>query len=252
LTIKGNSGIGDSVYVRVICEHIPEITEVMSDYPEVFEGLPVNVIPHKSNKPANFMRVSYCGDKYRTDTTQWQDIARKAGLQPVPPLTSKWDTKEILSTARPPFCVVIKPYIPMQRNDGFGDDLEIDIENIDEAIKELKNKYYIIQCGKGYKNYNNAEIDYSDKLSLKEYINLLAVADLVISQPGNALPILEAFGRGKGVFVFTKKGERSSSRFIKAINYNKIVEKKDRITWCYDSDSPNIILEKISGIMEKG
>jgi hypothetical protein len=85
IRVRGGSGIGDALYVRVVAEHLvrsgKQVT-AMSDYSDVFIGSGAAV------EPFTRLRINvlahYSARKPLLDTTQWEDVCDTAGVGRIP------------------------------------------------------------------------------------------------------------------------------------------------------------------------
>lgn len=229
--IRGGSGLGDSVYVRVVAEHLKRRGEKMiacSNYPDVFDG---SAIPVEAFSRTNIQVLAhYTAGKTNLDTTQWQDVCRSAGVEDIP-LHFDWSVKN-LALAKSlrakangrPIVVVHGGRAPMGRTDGFGLEMLPDRAAFDAVLAALRD-CYLVRIGKGNQLYPlAADIDLTDSTSVSDLLDVAQICNGVVAQCSFAAPLAEAFDKPL-LLVFSERGLRSSHAYIKTITPKKITGK---------------------------
>lgn len=201
IIIKGQSGFGDAIYLRVIVEwlltHRPNEYLILNNYPDVFFNLPVKIQPLDRKTKVNYY-FSYL--RYKNNiTTQFSDICRSCNL---PKIEFKSELINNISTKK---TLVIPPYNPMN---GVQTSLEMkpDFNEFMEYISQYKNLDFILQ-----------------KKSFSELVHVFNEADLVISQVGWPIPLAQMLHRPV-ITIFTNRALNSSNNFISSIRPYKIQE----------------------------
>ena len=144
--IRSASGLGDSVYLRAIADHLAaegeEIT-ALSNYPEIFEGSPCRVEPFRRE---NVQIVAhYVAGKANPSTTQWEDVCLAAGVAHPVPFAFDWPIQndDLIDGVREraeglPVVLVQGGRTPMGRTDGFGKELLPDRQAFEAAIDAIR------------------------------------------------------------------------------------------------------------------
>lgn len=251
LRIRGGNGLGDAIYVLAMARHIKKQgveLEVCTRYPQLFE--------HLNIKTASFSRENitylahYTSRKTQKGTNQWQDICasignRSEGAQ----LEVEW---EILNEAlvqeierRKPVLVVHGGRCPMQRKDGFGNELVPDQRSFNDILSQLRKRYYTIYIGEGRRLFNlDVDLDLNGKTSLTDLLDIASVADAFFGQCSFIIPLAEIFNKPLLV-LWSAKGLTSNNTAISTITPDKVLSKE---TSCYVFDNdPDA---DISGFLE--
>jgi len=201
--VKGPSGFGDNIYMRVVMEWLiknrPNKYTILTNYPDVFFGLNINIKPYHTknlNIDYNYTYIHHKESKY----TQWQDLIFYGGLPDFPLISVLKNRK--LSNA----ILANLPYNAM--NGG----------NMAKTMKPNYNEYmsYI-------KTFNN--VRFIDKqYFFQDLIKIFNSAKLVISQVGWAVPLAEMLDVPL-IIIFTKRALNSEYEFISTIKPYKIKSK---------------------------
>ena len=201
--IKGASGFGDTLYVRVIVEWLltnrPDEYMVLTKYPDIFKDLDIKTDSYTKSVALNY-DCQYIHDK-TSKYSQFVDMLKRAKL----PL---FDMKSKLKDRKPTNGVIIvPPYSPMG-----GASSAKSMKPLNEEFNSYVNKFDNLQ-------FLNKEYPF---LELVEIFNS---AKLVISQIGWAVPLAEMLDVPINV-IFTKRALYSDRRFIQTIKPHKIRTKK--------------------------
>jgi hypothetical protein len=232
-TIRGGSGLGDSLYVRPIAEHLSKQDQVrvLSDYPDVFYGAGerVEVRPFKRDKTD--VVAHYTWGKYNEHTTQWQDVCTSARV-PQLPLRINWSVrnpslvKQMRIRAGDRQIVVVHGgRVPMGRKDGFGRELLPSKGAFDYVMGLLDgNRHYIVRVGKEDQQVYpvRADVVMNGAHSVADMFDVASISCGFITQCSFMVPLAEAFD--KPLFaVWASKGLESNTKFISAITPRKIL-----------------------------
>ena len=229
IRIRGGSGIGDSIYVRVVAEHLVrqgKTVTACSDYPDVFIGsgaavepftrLRINVLAHYSARKPNPL------------TTQWEDVCDTAGVGRIP-LRFDWAVRnQVLvddlrvKAGGKPIVLVHGGRTPMGRVDGFGSELLPRREAFDAVLGAFAD-CYTVRIGKAQQIYPlQVDVDMNGGTSVSDLLDLFWSCDSVIAQCSFAVPLAECFGKPL-LTVWSARGLASGQPFIRQITPRKII-----------------------------
>ena len=209
--VKGASGFGDSIYVRVIVEWLiinrPDEYAVATRYPDVFNDLNVKIIGYNDVKDRIDYDCRYLYAKSNPATTQWDDMLKRANL-PYFPFTSglkyfRTDLREINT-------LVIPPYSPMNGAKG------------SEPMKPSTNDFFNL-----IKPYENITF-LTKKQAFLELVNMFNSSKLIISQTGWAVALAEMLDKPI-LNIFTRRALEGAYKFIATITPKKIHTKQTSI-----------------------
>jgi len=249
LRVRGASGLGDSLYLRPIIEHlVAENAEsrpvhVMSDYPQVFDGVNATVL--RFNKMQIDVIAHYASGKSRACTTQFQDMCIAAGVPTDLPLIIEWPVKnreliervERIADGRR-IVLVHGGRPPMDRAlDHMGMELLPRREEFQKTIDMLhqSGECLLVKVGKGKQLYPvTAELDLSDKTSVYDLMDLGRSCDGIVGQCSFVVPLAEVFVKPLLV-VWAAKSLRSSHTFMRAITPEKILHRKSTSRYVIDN-----------------
>jgi len=202
-TIRGLSGFGDNIYMRVIMEWLlenePADYTILSNFPDIFRDMSVKVEKYNRSVGVDYS-CTYLRDK-RGPNTQFQDLLNSVGF-PIIPFTSK-----LKSRTPKGYTIVIPPYSPMGGYSG------------SRPMQPLEEEYSDF-----IKQYKNVKI-LTGKHPFRNLVNIFNSADLVISQVGWAVPMSEMLDVPL-IAVFTRRALEKGNSFISAVTPNKIKEKE--------------------------
>lgn len=233
-TIRCGRGLGDSIYlqsvVRYLIAETGEAYKVASDWPDVFAPLgdKVQVIPFTRNRID--IVAHYITRKGVENTTLFRDCCINAGIKNYPELRLDWPEAggplidQIRASGKPVLCVQL-PRTPMGRTDGFGAKLLPDCRVIQRLINRLRDKYTIMQVGKGEPlfEFSGIDIDLANRTAVRELLDVCSVADLFLGYPSYILPIAESF-RKPAIMVWSRAGLESREMFINTVTPRKLIE----------------------------
>ncbi len=246
--IRAGSGLGDSIYLQSIVQHLlknGEALEVCTNYPDVFLPLKCDLLKISPFSRENVQIIAHYTKRKTLATKQFDDSCHEAGigLRKVQ-LHLNWKnekdifTKILKESDRPKLAVLNYRY-PMDRADGFAKELLPKIEVFNSVLKKLNTKYDIVLVGKGeaLQNYENVDFDFSNKTTLNELINIVSSCDAVFSYCSFMVPLAESLNK-KSLFCWSGAGLKSQTQYINTITPKKILFKDNPYivdTWHNDS-----------------
>lgn len=248
--LRGGSGLGDSLYVRPIAEHLVrqgnQVT-VMSDYPEVFAGVRVSVEPFKRegcNVVAHYSQRKACAE-----TNQWQDICISAGVGEIP-LKIEWQIQnrplvnDLKAMARgKPIVMVNGGRPPMGRKDGYGYEM-LPARAAFDAVLAALDGCFTVEVGKDLELYPlTAEVDLSERTSPADLMDIAAAARGLVGQCSFMIPLAEALDKPLMV-VWAAAGLTSGTTFIRQCTPHKILSKSTS-RYVMDDWQPEQITEAV-------
>jgi len=207
--IKGASGFGDALYLRVIVEWLllnkPNSYTVLTNYPEVYKDLPIETdILHSQKYNSIDYYCHYLHGK-TLHTTQWEDMLNRAKL-PYFPLTSQLENRKQYNSNDHEQIVLIAPYNSMNGAKG--------TKPMIPRFKEIID--YVSQ-------YNNV-IFINKKYKFLDLIKLFNQSSLIIGQVGWCVPLAEMLNIPLHA-IFTKRALNSEYKFISQITPEKLLTK---------------------------
>ena len=244
--IRGGSGLGDSLYVQSVARHLVSRgvdLEVCSDWPEVFQNLPVTLVPFSR---ANIDYLAHYSKRKEENTDQFVDCCLQAGIKESVNLTLDWktrDTRLTQSLADKRILLVHGGREPMARKDRFGRELLPNEHVFNRILESLHDVYYIVQIGSGAQLYplKHVDLDLTNKTSVSDLFDLASIAKRFMGQVSFIIPLAESFDK-KALIVWAHKGLSSQERYIARIIPQKILHK---VTCSYVVDNwPDEKLEK--------
>lgn len=246
--IRGGSGLGDSLYVRPVAEHYVRAghrVTVKSNYPGVFIGAGVKVEPF--TRQGTNVLAHYTSRKDRTDSNQWQDICHNAQVGDLP-LSFKWEiqnrllTDDLKAMARgKPIIMVNGGRPPMDRTDGYGDEMLPRREAFDTALAALED-CFTVEVGKGVELYPlTADVDMNGRTSPADLLDIASVASGLVGQCSFMIPLAEALDKPL-LCVWAAKGLVSKTLYIRQCTPQKILSKPSS-RWVMDDWSDAQITE---------
>lgn len=177
----------------------------------------------------------YVNRKRVPGTDQFTDCCINAGLGEGVEFRLDWDPvrpeliRHVRASGKPVLAVQL-PRNPMGRDDGYGDDLLPDCKTIQQAIDGLKREFFIIQIGKGAPLYrfSGLDVDYANRTSVADCIDLVSAADAVLGYCSFIVPLAECLGK-PGLFVWSQRGLNSKNPFVKSITPQKIFNRRSSV-----------------------
>ncbi len=231
--IRCASGLGDSIYLRGICEHFARAGRrvvAISDYPEIFEGSACRVEPFR--RTGVDIVAHYVLGKVNPATNQWQDVCRAAGVMEDVPFTFDWPAhdSQLVAGVRAraagrPMVLVQGGRTPMARKDRFGAELLPRQEAFEAALEPLRGRCYLVAVGKAEPLYPLAvDEDLTGQTSVPDLLDLFRDCDAAVSQCGFAIPMAEIFDRPLLV-VWAAAGLTAAELYVRQITPAKVLSK---------------------------
>lgn len=231
-TIRAGRGLGDAIYLQSVVRYLVNQNQkltIATDWPDVFLPLKskVSFIPFTRQNVQ--IIAHYSARKLFTDTTQFRDCCLQAGITEKVELKIDWQPVNYWLIDKikkhKPVMIVAMPRAPMGRTDSFAMDLLPKQESYQYAIDKLKDKYTIVQIGKGNPIYelDNIDIDLSNNTNVTDLFDVASVADAFLGYCGYIIPLAESFNK-KGLYVWANKGLKSPEQYIRTITPKKILE----------------------------
>lgn len=241
--IRGGAGLGDSLYVAALCRHL--LThgrgplEVCTSYPGLFAQLRVRTVEFRKT---NIDILAHYSRRKNYPTTQWQDICTEAGESDSVPLHLDWERNpsplcdELLERAAGrPIVLVQMPRAPMGRTDGFGHELLPDCSKIQHAINALRDRALLVQIGHGRPlfRFQGLDVDLAGRTTQSGLLDVATIAHGVLGYVSYIVPLAEVFGK-RGLLVWSRRGLKSSTPYIRQITPAKIIHHKDHLQYAHD------------------
>lgn len=246
--IRCASGLGDSVYLRAICEHFVRAGDrvtALSNYPEIFEGSGCAVEPFRRERVD--VVAHYVTGKANPATTQWEDVCRAAGVAGPVPFSISWAVKDPGAVSRlreraagRPVVLVQGGRTPMDRTDGFGKELLPDRQAFEAALDAIRGDCYLVAVGKAEPIYRlPADEDLTGRTTVSDLLDLFASCDAVVCQVGYAVPMAEVFDRPL-LAVWADSGLKARHPYIAQITPAKVLSKPTSVHVVDDWDLDRI------------
>jgi hypothetical protein len=230
--VRGGSGLGDAIYVRVIAEHLArlghEIT-ACSDQAEVFIGAGVEVAPFSRERIAHL--AHYTQGKNDPRTTQWQDVCRSAGVGEIP-LSFHWEVRnqllvtDLKAMARgKPIVVVHGGRPPMARTDGFGAEL-LPKRAAFDAVLDAMQGCFMVEVGKGTELYPlRADVDLNGRTTVSDLLDIFWICDAAVGQCSFVVPLAECFDKPLLAIWASHGMEATRHPYVRSITPQKVLSK---------------------------
>jgi hypothetical protein len=232
IRIRSGRGLGDSIYLRAVVDHLVGAAHrvcALSDYPGIFAGSGASVEPFTRE---GSMRIAHYSESMPDQSvTQWASILRRAGLPADVPLRIKWTVQNPALVERiraqaagRPLILVHGGRVPMERTDGYGADLIPRREAFDCALGALGDCYRV-RIGKAPHLYPlQVDADMNGSTSVADLLDLASVCDGVVAQCSFAVPLAEAFDRPL-LAIWAAAGMKSTTTYLRGITPAKVLSK---------------------------
>jgi len=255
IRIKCASGFGDAIYMYPVAKHFIEQGEkditLMTNYSDIFKALPVKTIHHTKDWATH--KISYCGNKYKAGTSQFQDVCLAAGVPTDLEFKVDWSlrNKDLIENIRKMatrkgrrILVVAGPDKPFGRDDEFGIELTIDFKRYDDLLSRIHQDWYIVQICKQQPIHKLKYLDVNlmGKTTPSDVMDLISIADRTMGQVGHILPISECLGT-PGLIWFSRSGLNCENRFINSIKPEKVIHYRDTMLHVIDDWSTDKLLK---------
>lgn len=251
MRIRGGSGLGDSIYLRPICDHYAERGPVtaLSDYPDVFLGSAAKV--EKFSRQAEVV-AHYVQGKRNTKTTQWEDVQQSAGLNGIP-LSMPWAVRNValierirLAAGNRKVVLVHGGREPMGRKDQYARELLPRSDAFAHLLAGL-DECFLVGVGKEAPIYSlPVSVDLTGETSVSDLLDLAYACDAVVGQVSFAIPLAEVFDKPLLV-LWSARCFASEEILIRTITPQKLLTKKT--SW-YAVDDSEFVTEEARGFAE--
>jgi hypothetical protein len=229
--MRGGSGLGDALYVRVIAEHFirsGEAVTACSDQPDAFIGSGAVVEPFRRDHID--VVAHYTMGKSDQATNQWQDVCNSAGVKGVQ-LRIDWTVRNQTlvervraAAAGRRIVIVHGGRAPMGRTDGFGAELLPTASAFDAALGGLDD-CFLVRVGKGQHLYQvRAHLDLSGATSVPDLLDLASICDGIVGQCSFVVPLAECFDKPL-LAIWAAKGLDTGHPYTRQITPRKVLSK---------------------------
>lgn len=240
--IRGGKGLGDALYVQAVARHITqrERLRVATSWPDVFRPLgdKVEIIPF-TRTGIDYLAHYSLRKGFVSD--QFTDCCVQAGVREPIHLRLDWTIGdraliERLRSYGKPIVLVQLPRAPMGRTDGFGQELLPDCRAIQRAIDTMRGRVLLVQVGSGAPQYRfkGIDIDLAQETTVSQLIDLAAACDGVLGYVSFLLPLAESLEK-RAMMVWSRRGLKSATTYVRQITPAKVVHRKDLVTWSMDA-----------------
>lgn len=243
-SIRAGKGLGDSLYLQAVARHLVQKGQrlsVCSNWPEVFKRLDVKVEPFRRNADIN---AHYTLRKAQS-TNQFQDCCIQAGIREPVDFRIDWPKgPSLLDGLRGPVVCVLLYRLPMDRADGFAADLLPDFGQMQRMIDALKGRATVVQIGSGkpLREYSGIDLDLANKTSVSQLLDLSVKADAFLGYCSFLVPLAESFDK-PAMFLWSRKGLKSRTPYIRQITPKKILSKGTSLYALDDDPNPERAVE---------
>ena len=248
ISIRGGSGLGDSLYLQAIARHLVlrgERVEACSDWPDVFRPLGEGVRIAPFRRAAVQLVAHYSMRRHVAGTDQFTDCCVQAGLAGVE-LRLDWRVGDralvdaLLADGRP-VVLVQMPREPMARGDGYAMELLPDCGRLQQAIDRLRGRALLVQVGKGEPLFrlDGIDVDLANRTSVAGLLDLASVAAGFVGFCSFMAPLAESFS-APALFLWSRRGLESRVELIRRLTPAKVLHRpatsRAVIDDCSDAD----------------
>lgn len=232
-SIRGGMGLGDALYVQAVARHLVgrERVEVCTKWPDVFRPLAgVTLSPFRRDRISRLAHYSLRRAVRETD--QFEDCCLQAGLTIDVPLRLDWRVVNGDLIARVkgkaagrPIVLLQLPRAPMDRKDGYGDELVPDLGVIQAVIDRLRGQgAFVVQAGAGVPlhRFTGVDLDLANATSVCELLDLASAADAFLGSVSFIVPLAESLERPVLV-VWSRRGLQSKNEIIRWLTPAKVL-----------------------------
>lgn len=245
-TIRGGKGLGDALYVQAVARHLVKQGQAIraaTAYPEVFGPLGIECTPFTRQ---GIQILAHYALRKSQPTDQFTDCCIQAGIKGPVELRLDWDVQDAALTDRllshgKPVVLVQLPRNPMGRVDGFGAELLPDCGRIQRAIDAIQGRALLVQVGRGTPlfRFTGIDVDLANQTSVSQLIDVAAISFGAVGYVSFALPLCESLGK-RALLVWSRKGLKSKTAYIRQITPAKAVHRKDLVTSVADGIDDDI------------
>lgn len=253
--MRGGSGFGDALYLRPIVMHIAAAgklgLEIATDFPSIFKDIQ-NVRTAERSKENIQIIAHYMNRKHVQGTSQFEDMCiyasknpylREAGIDPMKVAYDlKWKVRnpglveEVLEKAgTKPVLFVPLPRLPMNRRDGFGDELSPVWRVCQHVVDDVGGRFFKVMMGKGAPLYHmkGVDLDLSNKTSYTDVIDVATVCSAFLGFGSSfVIPLAESLMR-PALHIWSARGLRSKNPFLTKLTPQKVLH-AGRSGWVID------------------
>lgn len=232
-SIRGGMGIGDAVYLAAVVRHLVsngQKLEVCTAWPELFSAYAshIKLSPFRRN---SIDILAHYSRRRNWRTTQFQDVCIEAGIKEPVEFLLDWSVSDeslVRRLQEPglPIVLVQMPRAPMGRTDGVGHELLPNCARIQSVIDKLKGRALVVQIGAGKPLYrfSGVDVDLRDETTVAQLLDVASVASGMLGYVSFMAPLAEALLK-PALFVWSRRGLRSSTGFVRLITPAKILER---------------------------
>lgn len=239
-SIRGGSGLGDSLYVQSVARHLVmkgEQLEVASDWPDVFRPLGdrVTVVPHRRQ---DVDIVAHYMQRRDFKTDQFEDVCISAKLDPAAvemKIDWRWSSsasgRELLASIpsqprRKPVIAVQLPRNPLgkDKDSGIGADLLPDQAFMQRAVDRLAGRAFLVQVGRGTPRwyFSGLDLNLANRTTVAELLDVASLCDGFFGYCSFMVPLAESFQK-PALFVWSQRGLDSRDNYTRRVRPEKIL-----------------------------
>lgn len=233
IAIRGGSGLGDALYVQAIARHMVKQGQrveacVHAKWSPVFQPLGDKVTVSSFRRERIDVLAHYSTRRRNRETDQFEDCCISAGVGTGVELRLDWKAAPgpIPDLVRQrPIVVLQLPRLPMDRSDGYGDELLPAFSVLQRAIDHLKRRgALIVQVGAGgaLHRFEGIDLDFANTTSVAEMIDVVSVADACLGYVSFLVPLSESLGK-PALFVWSRRGLISRNEIIAWLTPKKVL-----------------------------
>lgn len=230
MRVRGGSGLGDSIYLRPVVDHLEragKAVTVMSHHPDVFIGTRAEVIPVNKARPVDCI-AHYTTERFRQTSTQWQDILRTGKLPADLPLRFTWNARNATLLERvkreaggDPILLVHGGRAPFGRSDGYGKFLMPRQEGFQDVLNGFAD-CFTVRIGQAEQYLLSVAMDLTGRTTVSDLLDLATICDGVVTQCGFPVPMAECFGKPV-LAVWSARGLAAGDKIIRSITPAKVL-----------------------------
>lgn len=233
LSIRGGSGLGDSLYLQGVVRHLVSETpgiEVCTDWPDVFLPLKGKIRLSRFRRENITKIAHYTSRKAIPGTDQFQDCCLQVGISEPVEFKLDWrvvdeglaDSVRDAAGARP-IVVVGLPRAPLGRKDGVGAELLPDCGVIQRGIDLIGGVAFIVQVGHGAPlfNFRGIDLDLANRTTVSGLLDVASMADGFLGYCSFIVPLAESLLK-PALLVWSRRGLNSPRDFFRQITPEKI------------------------------
>lgn len=226
-------GIGDAIYLAAVVRHLVaagQRLEVCTSWPEIFAAYAGSIVLSPFRRSPIDILAHY-SRRRNWRTRQFEDVCIQAGIPGPVDLRLDWTVTDqalvdrLRAAGRPIVCVQL-PRSPMGRTDGIGHELLPDCRRIQEVIDQLRGRVLFVQVGAGRPlfNFRGIDVDLRDETSVSQLVDVVSASAGALGYVSNIVPLAEALLK-PALLVWSRRGLRSSTGFVRQITPQKILER---------------------------